>query len=110
MPEELWGRDEDLLWYSSGGQFGTITEGDTGIRMLNLKFIWELSAHTLPVLGRYEGTRTRANIAEGLAYQAPGMGQYCYWKDPDGRKAFIDYFHFAEEFEDYFHPVKVMLK
>ena len=71
MPEELWGRDEDLLWYSSGGQFGTITEGDTGIRMLNLKFIWELSAHKLPVLGRYEGTRTRANIAEGLACQAP---------------------------------------
>ena len=71
MPEDLWGRDEDLLWYSSGGQFGTITEGDAGIRMLNLKFIWELSAHTLPVLGRYEGTRTRANIAEGLAYQAP---------------------------------------
>ena len=73
MPEELWGRDEDLLWYSSGGQCGT---------------------------------RTQDNIAEGLAYQAPGMGQYCYWKDPDGRKAFIDYFHFAEEFEDYFHPVK----
>ena len=106
MPKELWGRDEDLLWYSSGGQFGTVAEGDAGIRMLNLKFIWELSGHKLPVLGRYEGTRTRASIAEGLACQGPGMGLYCNWKDPDGRKAFIDYFHFAEEFEAYFHPVK----
>ena len=34
------------------------------------------------------------------------MGLYCNRKDPDGRKAFIDYFHFAEEFEGYFHPVK----
>ncbi|MAT74497.1 hypothetical protein CMK14_05000 [Candidatus Poribacteria bacterium] len=38
--------------------------------MLNLKFIWEFSAHKLPVLGRYEGTRTRASIAEGLASPA----------------------------------------
>ena len=100
------GRDEDLLWYSTGAGTGTVADGDAGVRMLNLKFIWELSGHKLPVLGRYEGTRTRASIAEGLACQGPGMGLYCNWKDPDGRKAFIDYFHFAEEFQSYYHPVE----
>ena len=106
MPKEMWGCDEDLLWYSTGAGTGTVADGDAGVRMLNLKFIWELSGHKLPVLGRYEGTRTRASIAEGLACQGPGMGLYCNWKDPDGRKAFIDYFHFAEEFQSYYHPVE----
>ena len=106
MPKEMWGCDEDLLWYSTGAGTGTVADGDAGVRMLNLKFIWELSGHKLPVLGRYEGTRTRASIAEGLACQGPGMGLYCNWKDPDGSKAFIDYFHFAEEFQSYYHPVE----
>ena len=106
MPKEMWGCDEDLLWYSTGAGTGTVADGDVGVRMLNLKFIWELSGHKLPVLGRYEGTRTRASIAEGLACQGPGMGLYCNWKDPDGSKAFIDYFHFAEEFQSYYHPVE----
>ena len=106
IPKDMWGRDEDLFWYSTGAGTGTVANGDAGVRMLNLKFIWELSGHKLPVLGRYEGTRTRVSIAEGLACQGPGMGLYCNWKDPDGSKAFIDYFRFAEEFQTYYHPVE----
>ena len=105
-PKELWGRGEQLFWYSTGGQAGTVADGDAGVRMLNLKWIWELSGHKLPVLGRYEGTRVRASIAESLANQGPGMGLYCAWKDPVGRKAFVDYFNFARKYDEYYHPVE----
>jgi len=105
-PKELWGRGEQLFWYSTGGQAGTVADGDAGVRMLNLKWIWELSGHKLPVLGRYEGTRIRASIAEALANQGPGMGLYCTWKDEVGRKAFVDYFNFARKYDDYYHPVE----
>ena len=105
-PKELWGRGEQLFWYSTGGQAGTVADGDAGVRMLNLKWIWELSGRKLPVLGRYEGTRVRASIAESLANQGPGMGLYCTWKDPVGRKAFVDYFNFARKYDEYYHPVE----
>jgi len=105
-PKELWGRGEQLFWYSTGGQAGTISDGDAGVRMLNLKWIWELSGHKLPVLGRYERTRIRASIAEALANQGPGMGLYCTWNDEVGRKAFVDYFNFARKYYDYYHPVE----
>ncbi len=103
--KELWGRDEHLFWYSTGGQAGTVADGDAGVRMLNLKWIWELSGHKLPVLGRYEGTRTQVSIAESLANQGPGMGLYCSWNNPVGRQAFVDYFNFARKYDDYYHPV-----
>jgi hypothetical protein len=106
MPKELWGRGENHFWYSTGGQAGTVTEGNAGVRTLNLKWIWELSGRKLPVLGRYEGTRIRASIAESLANGGPGMGLYCAWSDPAGRKAFVDYLHFAREYEAYYHPVE----
>ena len=105
-PKELWGRGEQLFWYSTGGQAGTIADGDAGVRMLNLKWIYELSGRKLPVLGRYEGTRIRASIAEALANQGPGMGLYCQWNDPTGRQAFADYFNFAREYDAYYHPVE----
>jgi len=104
-PKELWGKDEQLFWYSTGGQAGTVADGDAGVRTLNLKWIWELSGHKLPVLGRYEGTRIQASIAEALANQGPGMGLYCTWNDSVGRKAFIDYFNFARKYDEYYHPV-----
>jgi len=104
-PKELWGRGEQLFWYSTGGQAGTVADGDAGVRMLNLKWIWEVSGHKLPVLGRYEGTRIRASIAEALANQGPGMGLNCTWNNPVGRKAFVDYFNFARKYDDYYHPV-----
>ena len=34
------------------------------------------------------------------------MGLYCTWNDVVGRKAFVDYFHFAEKYEAYYHPVE----
>ncbi len=106
MPQELWGRAEDLLWYSTGGNSGTVADGDAGTRSLNLRYIRELSSGKLPVLGGYEGTRIRGSIAEGLANQGPGMGLYCTWNDPVGRKGFVDYFRFAEKYEAYYHPVE----
>lgn len=106
MSKELWGYGEDLCWYSTGGQAGTVTGGDAGVRMSNLKWIWELSGHKLPVLGRYEGTRAQAFIAEALATQGPGMGLYCRWQDPVGRKAYVDYFNFARRYDQYYHPVE----
>ena len=105
VPRELWGPGEDLFWYSTGGKFGTIADGDAGVRMLNARWIRELSGGKLPVLGRYESTRVRACIAEGWASGGPGMGLYCGWQDPVGRKAYADYFDFARTYEEYFHPV-----
>ena len=106
MPQKLWGRDEDLFWYSTGGRVGSVAGGDAGMHMLNSKWIWEMSGHKLPVLGHYESTRVRASMAEGLAVQGPGMGLYCGWQDPVGYKAYQDYFEFVRQYDAYFHPVE----
>ena len=105
VPRELWGPGEDLFWYSTGGEFGSVAAGDAGVHTLNARWIWELCDHKLPVLGRYESTRVRTCIAESWANGGPGMGLYCGWEDPIGRQAYADYFDFARTYEDYFHPV-----
>src|SRR5690606_27443427 len=66
LPAELWGRDENYLWYSSGA-YGVKTDLATGLLgelSLQCRYIRGAFDDKPYTLGKYEGVRTRAAIAE----------------------------------------------
>ncbi len=105
MPGELWGRGEDYLWYSTGNAAcqTDLANGDLGDGTLQLRYIRGAFGAKPFLLGKYEQTRVRATIAEGIANGGAGMGFYARFKEPAGREALATYFRFAREHRDFYH-------
>lgn len=99
LPANIWGRDEDYLWYSTGNAASQtdLANGDLGDGTLQLRYIRGAFGPKPFVLGKYEQTRTRATIAEGLANAGGGLGFYAPFKNPAGRDALVNYFRFARD-------------
>ena len=99
LPGDVWGRGEDYLWYSTGNAASQtdLANGDLGDGTLQLRYLRGAFGPKPFVLGKYEQTRTRAAIAEGLANAGGGMGFYAPFKNPAGREALVTYFRFARE-------------
>ncbi|PAW73107.1 MAG: hypothetical protein B9S33_22525, partial [Pedosphaera sp. Tous-C6FEB] len=97
LPGEVWGRDENYLWYSTGNAASQtdLANGDLGDGTLQLRYIRGAFGPKPFVLGKYEQTRTRATIAEGIANGGAGLGFYANFKNPAGREAMTTYFGFA---------------
>ena len=104
LPGDLWGRDEDYLWYSTGNAASQtdLANGDLGDGTLQLRYLRGAFGPKPFVLGKYEQTRTRATIAEGLANAGGGLGFYAPFKNPAGRTALVSYFRFAREQRELF--------
>jgi len=104
LPGELWGKGEDYLWYSTGNAHSQtdLTKGDLGDGTLQLRYIRGAFGPKSFLLGKYESTRIRASIAEGVANGGAGMGFYAPFKDPVGRKGFVDYFGFMRRQREYY--------
>lgn len=102
LPGDLWGRGEDYLWYSTGNAASQtdLAKGDLGDGTLQLRYIRGAFGPKTYVLGKYESTRSRVAIAEGIANGGAGMGFYAPFKNPQGRKNFVDYFAFARRNRD----------
>jgi hypothetical protein len=102
MPGGLWGRGEDYLWYSTGNAASQtdLANGDLGDGTLQLRYILGAFGPKPFVLGKYEQTRLRATIAEGIANGGAGMGFYATYKNPAGREALVSYFNFARQHRD----------
>lgn len=66
LPGDLWGRDEDYLWYSTGGSayFTDLKEGNLGEGTLQARYIRGAFDDKPFTLGKYESTRTRVAISE----------------------------------------------
>lgn len=102
LPGELWGRGENYLWYSTGNAASQtdLANDDLGDGTLQLRYIRGAFGPKPFLLGKYEQTRTRATIAEGIANGGTGLGFYANFKNPAGREAMTAYFGFARKHRD----------
>ena len=83
LPDELWGKDEDYLWYSTSGE-GT----------LQARYIRGAFDDKPFTLGKYESVRIRAAIAELAANGGAPMGFYTSFEDPEARREIVRYYNF----------------
>ena len=104
LPGEMWGRGEDYLWYSTGAAAcqTDLAKGDLGDGTLQLRYIRGAFGPKPFVLGKYEQTRMRATVAEGIANGGGAMGFYARFNEPSGREALSSYFRFTREHRDFY--------
>jgi hypothetical protein len=98
LPPELWGQDEDYLWYSTGGaaHFTDLKAGFLGEATLQARYIRGAFNDKPFTLGKYESTRTRVAIAELAANGGAPMGFYTRFKDPAAREEIVRYYQFLK--------------
>jgi hypothetical protein len=91
LPGRLWGRDEDYLWYSTGGAacFTDLVAGFLGEGTLQARYIRGAFDNRPYTLGKYESTRLRVAIAELAANGGAALGFYTRFKDPDARREVV---------------------
>ena len=99
LPAEMWGRDEDYLWYSTGGAASAsdLAAGILGEGTLQARYIRGAFDDKPFTLGKYEGTRIRMAIAELAANGGAPMGFYTDFKNPEARKGIVRYYRFLRE-------------
>ena len=71
LPGELWGRDEDYLWYSTGDMASRtdLAAGVFGEGTLQARYIRGAFDDKPFTLGKYEGVRIRAAIKKAAGVQ-----------------------------------------
>lgn len=101
LPTELWGKNEDYLWYSTGGaaNFTDLQEGILGEATLQARYIRGAFDDKPYTLGKYESTRIRAAIAELAANGGAPMGFYTRFTDPAARAEIVRYYDFLRRYE-----------
>jgi hypothetical protein len=101
LPAELWARDEDYLWYSTGAavHFSDLKEGFLGEGTLQARYIRGMTGGKPFTLGKYEHTRIRVAIAELAANGGAPMGFYTNFRDPEARKEIVRYYGFLRRYE-----------
>jgi hypothetical protein len=100
LPDELWGRNEDYLWYSTGGSPATdIAAGVYGEGTLQARYIRGAFDDKPFTLGKYESVRIRAAIAELAANGGAPMGFYTAFEDPEARREIVRYYGFLRRYE-----------
>jgi hypothetical protein len=99
LPKELWGKDEDYLWYSTGAAavYTDFEKGDFGEGTLQARYIRGAFDNKPFTLGKYENTRMRVAIAELAANGGAPMGFYTNFKDKAARAEIVRYYHFLEK-------------
>lgn len=96
LPGRLWGRDEDYLWYSTGGAacFTDLKEGVLGEGTLQSRYVRGAFDGKPFTLGKYESTRIRVAIAELAANGGAPMGFYANFADEAAREEIVRYYRF----------------
>ena len=102
LPGELWGRDESYLWYSTGGaaNFTDLKNHILGEATLQARYIRGAFDDRPFTLGKYEGTRIRAAIAELAANGGAPMGFYTTFTSPPARREIVRYYQFLKRFAE----------
>jgi len=108
LPGELWSRDEDYLWYSTGGAacFTDLKAGHLGEGTLHARYIRGASGGKPFTLGKYESTRIRVAIAELAANGGAPMGFYTRFSDPAARKEIVRYYDFIRQNDDVYREAR----
>ena len=101
LPADTWGKDEDYFWYSGGAAFVgknlSLKEGKAGDAWLSCHYVREMSGGRPFVMGKYDGIRMAASMAEGYATGGMGMGRYMRFEDPAGYKTLVQYTQFRNQ-------------
>jgi len=105
LPAELWGKDEDYLWYSTGAAayFTDLNKRFLGEGTLQARFIRGAFDNRPFTLGKYESTRIRLAMSEMVANGGAAMGLYANYTDPLARKELVRYFTFFRENSAVYH-------
>ncbi|MEE2946837.1 MAG: beta-galactosidase [Verrucomicrobiota bacterium] len=98
LPTRLWAKNEDYLWYSTGGSanYTDLKNNDLGEGTLQARYIRGASGDKPYTLGKYENTRTRVAIAELAANGGVPMGFYTRFTHPGALKVITQYYHFIQ--------------
>ena len=98
LPAETWGRDEDYLWYSTGGaaHYSDLSKRYLGEGTLQARYIRGAFDDKPYTLGKYENTRIRVAIAELAANGGAPMGFYTRYTDPAARHEIVRYYQFLK--------------
>jgi hypothetical protein len=104
LPADLWGRDENYLWYSTGGSayYTDLEKGFLGEATLQCRYIRGAFADKPFTLGKYEHTRIRAYIAELAANGGAPMGFYSDFTKPETRAVLVEYYQFLKRHDELF--------
>jgi len=94
LPDDLWGKNEDYLWYSTGG-----TVGDATLQARYIRGAFDDKPFTL---GKYESVRIRGAIAELAANGGAPMGFYTSFQDSEARREIVRYYNFLRQNEGLF--------
>jgi len=105
LPHELWGKDEDYLWYSTGAQayYTDLKNNFYGDATLQARFIRGAFDDKPFTLGKYESVRTRSAIAELAANGGAPMGLYAKYSNSETRAVFVQYYQFMKRYNDIYH-------
>jgi len=104
LPAEIWGKNEDYLWYSSGASavYTDLSEGFLGDLTLQARYIRGAFDDKPFTFGKYEHTRIRAAIAELAANGGAPMGFYTNFAEPLARAEIVRYYRFMKQYDDIF--------
>ncbi|MBU62288.1 MAG: hypothetical protein CMI26_07285 [Opitutae bacterium] len=104
LPADLWGKDEDYVWYSTGNAstYTDLPNGILGDATLQARYIRGAFGDKPFTIGKYEGVRTRVAIAELAANGGSPMGFYARFSDPAAREVFVRYYQFLERHDNLF--------
>jgi hypothetical protein len=102
LPADLWGRDEDYAWYSTGDVANStdLSSGQLGEATLQARYIRGAFDDKPFTLGKYESVRIRVAIAELAANGGAPMGFYTNFKDVELRREISRYYGFLRRHED----------
>jgi len=102
LPKQQWGQGEDYFWYSGGASFVgknlSLKDGKAGDAWLSSLYARELSGGRPVVMGKYDGIRLAASMAEGYALNGLGMGRYMRFEDPTGYETLARYTNFMHAY------------
>ncbi len=102
-PVADWHRGENYFWYS-GSHGGTdLAAGKAGDAWLDLMWLREMAEGKPFMIGKYEGVRIRAGLAEASALGGAGTGLYHPFKHPVGREAMLRHHRFIHASRSAFH-------
>ena len=101
LPDELWGKGEDYLWYSTGdlANHTDFAAGVLGEGTLQARYIRGAFGDKPYTLGKYEGVRIRAAISELAANGGAPMGFYTSFEVPMARQEIVRYYGFLRRHE-----------
>src|SRR3989475_1294695 len=101
LPGELWGKDEDYPWYSTGdlANHTDLGSGGLGETTLQARYIRGAFDEKPFTLGKYESVRIRAAIAELAANGGAPMGFYTAFEDPEARREIVRFYDFLRRYE-----------